>query len=98
MFYIGQDVVSLINHGQCDLKKGDVKTIYGLKQGCCNKVLLDVGIEINKSRMSHCIICGKDIPSNGIGWISERAFKPLDELSDISELLEVLNKENYQKV
>jgi len=93
MWHIGQDVVSLINHHQCDLKKGDVKTIRGLKQGCCNKVLLDVGIEINKNRLSNCVTCGKQTPSNGIGWLSEKVFKPLDELSDISELLEVLELE-----
>ena len=93
MWYIGQDVVSLITHTQCNLKKGDVKTISGLKQGCCNKVLLDVGININKDRMSLCTVCGKETHSNGIGWLSEKAFKPLDELSDISELLEVLELE-----
>jgi len=98
MWYIGQDVVSLITHTQCNLKKGDVKTISGLKQGCCSRVLLDVGIIIGKNRMSRCTICGKETPSNGIGWLSEKVFKPLDKLSDISELLEVLNKENYQEV
>jgi hypothetical protein len=98
MWYIGQDVVSLINHKECDLKEGDVKTIYGLKQGCCSKEYLDVGIKLNEGRILRCGICGKETPSNGIGWLSEKCFKPLDELSDISEILEHLEQENFEKM
>lgn len=95
MFHIGQYIVCIKTHSDGDVKEGQVYTINSLKKGCCS-ILIDVGIS-TKSIFSLCF-CGNIEKSNGITWFCESLFKPLDELSDISELLEVLNKENYQEV
>jgi hypothetical protein len=95
MFHLGQDIVCIKDHSKGFVKEGSLFTVKGLRKGCCN-IVIDVGLPMK----TDCMICacGNLWESNGIVWISELLFKPLDELSDISELLEVLNKENYQEV
>lgn len=89
MFYIGQDVVCIKTHSMGIVKEGDVYNIKELRKGCCD-VQIHVGL-LTDTKYTRCF-CGKLELGNGIIWFSESLFKPLDELSDISELLEVLNK------
>lgn len=95
MFYIGQDIVCIKDHSKGKVKKGEVYNIKSLRMVCC-EVEIDVGI-VDIGETTKCR-CGFSSSNHGIYWLSESLFKPLDELSDISELLEVLNKENYQEV
>ena len=94
MFFIGQDIVCVKTHSMGIVKEGRVYSINSLRKGCC-EIDIDVGIR----KQGHVSVCDcGDREKTDIWWLSERLFKPLDELSDISELLEVLNKENYQEV
>ena len=95
MWHIGQDVVCIKDHSRGKVKEGKVYTIKSLRSVCCD-VEIDVGIVATREK-SQCK-CGFISNNYGTCWLSEHLFKPLDELSDISELLEVLNKENYQEV
>jgi len=91
-FYIGQDVVAICNHPQGHFKEGDIFTIKGLKQGCCNMapLLIDVGA-FNNVGISYCTDCNKTEKTNII-WYCSSSFKPLDSLVNIDELTEVLNE------
>ena len=98
MFYIGQDIVCIKDHKQGVVKEGQIYTITALKTGCCGQLLISVG-KSAISQLERCWVCKNVSKRNdNVFWLAESLFKPLDELSDISELLEVLNKENYQKV
>ena len=79
MWYIGQDIVCIKTHSQGVVKEGQVYTIRGIKQGCC-KVEIDVGVPVYGDKYSRCRSCGKVEKSNGVHWIYETLFKPLDEL------------------
>lgn len=97
MFHIGQDVVCIRTYDGNIIKEGNVYTIIGLKNGHCLPVEINVGVKAMWA-FDRCT-CGKEtLNKDGYWWFNADRFKPLDELSDISELLEVLNKENYQKV
>lgn len=96
MWTIGQDIVCIRDHSEGLVKEGNIYQVNGLMQSCC-KIWINVGIKVDYE-FTRCRKCDIRIKTNGVGWFSEQLFKPLDELSDISELLEVLNKENYQEV
>lgn len=98
MWNINQYIVCIKTPKSGVVKEGLVYTIKGLKYFCCNTVTIDVGL-YGGFAIEACRKCG-DVKkaTDDKYWLSESLFKPLDELSDISELLEVLNKENYQEV
>lgn len=90
-WHISQEIVAIksVDDG---IKKDSPYTINGLKVSPCNckMILIDVGI---KAKGTHdlCRICNYEEHNiDRIWWFSENCFKPLDELSDITELTELL--------
>ena len=96
MWHIGQYIVCIKTHQDGAVKEGEVYTIQALEQGCCF-VHIDVGVRFPMMGYTYCTECGKEKKSpTSVWWLKETYFKPLDELSDISELLEVLELELTQ--
>lgn len=95
-FYVGQDVVCVKNYPEAGLIKDSLHVAKGLKDGICNcvKLLIDVGIRVSGGIIAcqNCNTISNSEPDN-IWWIASEYFKPLDELTDISELTEVLEEE-----
>ena len=97
-FHIGQDVVALKDHSQGIFKKDDTFSIKGIILGncMCNKILLDIGIKTNCNTRT-CRICEFESEINNfIAFFDSKLFAPLDELTDISELQEVLEQPLFQ--
>jgi len=100
-WYIGQDIVALRTHSNRVFKEGDTFTIRGIKKCECIKcgdyIILDIGLG-RHPQAGQTIQCADrhGIPylCDGTIWMSEISFKPLDELADISELVEVLETES----
>lgn len=95
MWTIGQDIVCIKTHSQGGVKEGEVYSIKALRKVCCT-VQIHVG-KLSDKKNAVCG-CGKKELSNGLFWFCETLFKPLDELSDISEILEHLEQEDFEKV
>lgn len=86
-WHIGQEIVCIKTHSQGIVKKDSIYTIVGLKKGCC-MTEIDVGIR-SVFEMNECTICGVIENSNGIWWIGEEIFSPLEyDQNAIEELLE----------
>jgi len=94
-WYIGQDVVCIKNHSQGAVKEGDVFTIRGLQQGCC---LLQLDVGINTSHITQtCSRCNKVSNKNSlVHWFGETLFAPLESITDISEIEELLKEPIFQ--
>jgi hypothetical protein len=93
-FYIGQDIVAIKDHSQGRFKEGDIHIVKALREGFCNCVslLIDIGVMDNIS-INRCTKCRTTISDNkNTTWFGANYFKPLDELTNIDELKEVLNK------
>ena len=92
-FYIGQDIVCIKTHSQGLVKEGDIFTVKGVKASFCKCkiVILNVGL-LSKSIYAHCAVCECEIESDMYHWFSESLFAPLDTLTDISEIEEILNE------
>lgn len=96
-FHINQDIVCIRSHSRGAVKEGETYTILGLKQTpcVCETLLIDVGIgsQFQLPKIVCCPVCGyQEISNNPIHWFDCRLFKPLDELTNIDELKEVLEK------
>ena len=87
-FYVGQEVVCIKTHRKKTVKEGEVYTIKNINSGCC-MARLDVGLKTNCCELL-CRRCNAVFNPNGIAWIGETLFAPLDSLTDISEIEEVL--------
>ncbi len=97
-WYIGQEIVAIRTHSQRLIIRGRTYKIKQLQiTPCkCNNVDIDVGIPHTYNGIVECNMCGIKYSSNGHTWIDERNFAPLDQ--DISELTEILEKENVVKI
>lgn len=97
-WYIGQPIVAIENHSQGLFKKGDEFIVRGIKgKRCnCNADLLDIGLKSKSNLVGRIVLCGNkcggEYFKDSIAWIFEFRFAPLDV--DISELTEILTKEN----
>lgn len=96
-FHIGQDVVTLLNHSCGCFKKDEVVNIKGLKiSNCCGIVLVDIGIKCTVKGyhiyIDKCVCGFKEISKDSVWWFSEECFAPLDSITDISELKEILEQ------
>jgi hypothetical protein len=93
-WHIGQSVVALRNHSQGAFKKDDCFSIRGLQEcKCkCSGIELNVGVRFpfHAGQRIKCAKCDMPLINDGIWWLSERNFVPLDTLCDISELTEIL--------
>ena len=97
-FHIGQDVVALKDHDVAYYKKDSIYNIYALTRSNCNCApLLDIGCRYNGAYNSNCPVCNTNTTiTSGIIWFCTEDFAPLDELTDISELQEVLEQPLFQ--
>jgi hypothetical protein len=78
-FYIGQEVVAILDHSQGDYKKGDEFVVRGIRKGCC---FIDLDIGKLHNGYINCIYCNSLNPANGVMWYHSRAFAPKQQLSD----------------
>lgn len=88
-FYVGQDVVAITTHDEGFYKEGDIFVVKGLKQGCCKRCPLDIDIGQITEFGTVCHYCDYDEETT-IRWFNANNFRPLDELTNISELTEIL--------
>ena len=88
-FYVGQDIVSIINQSQGNFKKGEPFVVEGLKKGCCKNAPLLIDIGQRHCEEIECLDCGT-IEKTNINWYCSSCFRPLDELTNIEELTNVL--------
>lgn len=101
-WYIGQEIVCVKTHVERVVVRGRTYTIKSLREGVCPcdaGILIDVGVPHDPSRFteySRCSKCGHRYYSGSTFWLVERHFAPLDQ--DISELTEILEKENVVKI
>ena len=98
-FHIGQDVVCIKTHSKGIVKEGDVFTVKGLRESTCkcNDIEIHVGIYDTlgyNSYRNSCMICGwqGELTTSNVWWFSNILFAPLDTLTDISEIEEILNQ------
>ncbi len=95
-WYINQEIVAVKNHSQNVFKEGDMFTIQALKLSpCkCKFILIDIGrTEPNTFIGRRCSCCGyEDKNYNDMSSYAEVNFAPLDSLTNIDELKEVLTE------
>ncbi len=93
-WYIGQDIVAVLNHSAGDFKIGDEFKVLALKRCTCKcgGVEIDIG-NILKDDLSNTFYCNacfqtEKLTSN-TNWYLEECFAPLDPIKEaISELME----------
>jgi len=90
---IGQDIVCIKTHEQGVIKEGEVFTIKGIRTDfcSCSFIHFNVGIGTTNKR-EVCTFCGFHAVATNIYWLSETRFAPLDTLTDISEIEEILSQ------
>ena len=94
-WYIGQDVVCIKNHSQGIVKEGDVFTLQGIRKVCC-QIELDVGLT-STYLLEQCRTCQKITKKDGAcHWFADKIFAPLDSITDISEIEELLKEPIFQ--
>ena len=97
-WYIGQEIVCVNAHGANYIKSGKSYKIRSLRNSICkcNEVEIDVGINDTIQTTGCCKCKVKIINYSGLVYYSESRFAPLDQ--DISELTEILKKENVKSI
>lgn len=97
-FYIGQDIVAIVNHSQNIFKKDDVFVVLDAKisECICKKPIIDIGIKVNNKKII-CTTCRKGTTANGAHWVNSRQFAPLDDITNIEELTEILKSPILQE-
>ena len=93
-WYIGQDIVCIKTHSEGVVKGGEIFHIKSLKIGFCKcvDVLIDVG-QYASNIIVECSDCNITIKAtDNIRWLADDLFAPLDTLTDISEIEEILNQ------
>lgn len=88
-FHVGQDVVALVDHNY--FKKDEVLTVRGVHPSYCDcqRTLLDVGLDFKV--YNFCPICVKRSIKMQTPLYFSELFAPLDSLTDISELTDLLD-------
>ena len=93
-WHIGQDIVCIKTHSTGLVKEGDVFTIKGLREGYCkcSKVQINIGFT-SIIKKEQCRVCSvtRNCEDN-FHWLTENLFAPLDTLTDISEIEEILSQ------
>jgi hypothetical protein len=94
-WYIGQDIVCIKSHSQGVVKEDEVFVIKGLRTAPCNcgNIEINIGIISNGEVLHECGSCGAVTTRyESSRFLSERIFAPLDTLTDISEIEEILSQ------
>jgi hypothetical protein len=99
-YHIGQDVVCINNKRlEHRLEQGKVYTIRSLKTFECKCGLgIDVGINSNLFAREQvtCRLCNHQRIIDSQWYLKADRFKPLDELTNITELTEILEQPIYE--
>ncbi len=99
-WHIGQDIVCIKTHSRGFATKGTVYTIKSIRSGACNckDLDLDIGVRYDMGNVDvvTCGVCRCKLANDGVEWMSETIFYPLDTLVNISELTEVLNEPAFK--
>lgn len=97
-WHIGQEIVCVKTHSKRRVVRGKTYTINSLiKSPCkCGHVLISVCGINSPTNLSRCVYCQYEFNNNGIFWLHEELFAPLD--ADISELTEILEQPIKQVV
>lgn len=97
-WHIGQDIVCIKTHSKGYSKEGNVYTVKSLRKRCCH-VQIDIGEKVPDRTGSGkwtttCSGCKSEIDNgtDNTAWLSERLFAPLDTLTDITEIEEILKQ------
>lgn len=89
-----KEVICIKTHSKGWVKEGIIYPLLETKQVTCNcrpRILYNVGIRISNNKYSSCSVCNYSIPNqSGYTWFDSSLFS---DLTDISELLEILNEE-----
>jgi len=90
-FYVGQDVVAIEDHPQGKFRENDTFVTQGLRSPKCGCDFLEINIGLPTMALFHlCSFCGSTQNSEENCYFASTRFRPLDELTNISELTEVL--------
>jgi hypothetical protein len=82
-FYVGQEVVSLVNRPDVGVSKGAEFKVLGIEKGCCYWKV-NVGIALPDSFNSTCCKkCGK-IKRSKVWWASQYSLAPKDQFKAIT--------------
>jgi len=97
-WYIGQEIVAVIDHRQGAFKKGDEFVIQGLQiSKCkCKYVIIDIGLQDTGDTWK-CVAC--DVTGtrvNSVWWFSETRFAPKQRTYSESEI-EAVNIDELTK-
>lgn len=99
-FQVGKDVVALRNSPYGDYKKDDVFPLIGIKiSECkCNTLDLNIGQTFdNDNENLYCDVCNTSYHENSaIWWKDSIDFAPLDSLTNIDELTEILEQPLFE--
>lgn len=97
-WYIGQEIVAIKDQYNGLFKEGDTFTIKSLRESPCACKNVDIHIGMyHEAKTEECLKCKSKLYRNtNIAWFNENSFKPLDELTDISELTAILEKEIFE--
>lgn len=105
-FKIGQEVIVInpVNDKSFPYKKGDIVRVLALAypKCSCEFVVVDIGLKgsVSNGEKALCYNCKCPDVSDGIWWLNNNRFAPLQtdsEEADMTEaLLEVLERELFQ--
>lgn len=86
-------IVCIKTTAKQNVKEGEIFTIKSLCRLCnCDIVAIDIGLRTH-FELGTCSICRlSDIPINHIWWLHEMYFAPLDTLTDLTEINEILSQ------
>lgn len=85
-FFVGQEVVCVLDHSQGLFKKGQEFVVFGVMLGCCEWEV-NIGIKNRRSigSITLCGCCGKSSYwTDDIWWLSSSCFAPKDQFKAIS--------------
>lgn len=93
MWHINQDVVTVENHPDGIFKHNQLFVVKALRScPCkCGSVQIDVGLK-SPTKLKQCSVSNREYKDKITNLFSnEIFFKPLDEIADISELVDIIH-------
>ncbi len=95
MWYIGQDIVSVIDQPDGAFKEGQLFVVRKIRKCPCRCGTLQIYVGLHGNcRDKMCVHSGKEYRENRAFrfWHNELFFMPLDDMVDISEMVAMINK------
>ena len=98
MWYKGQDIVSIINQPDGVFKEGELFVVQKVRKCPCGCKTNQIYVGLSSdTQYKLCVHSNKEYfeKRGSVFWHNELFFKPLDEMVDISELVEVINNQPF---